>query len=169
VQSRKTHGAAGVFDLLIDSTPAINGLVSVEPRVIGTGHAIVFQFNQAVTTIGVASAIDNMANQIGAANAVINPLNNTEVVVTLTGIPNVRRVTVSLNGVNTTLNVSTSIGFLVGDVDNTRVVDATDTIETKQRAGQAVSAATFKYDVNTTGSINASDIVSVKNRVGGAL
>lgn len=169
VQSRKTHGAAGVFDLPIDSAVLIGGLVSVEPRAIGTGHLIVFQFNQAVTTIGTVTAVDNMANPIGAASAAINPMNNTEVIVTLTGVANARRVTVALNGVNTTLNVTTSLGFLLGDVDNSRTVDTTDTSETKLRSGQAVTAANFKYDVNAAGSINASDIVSVKNRLGGAL
>jgi hypothetical protein len=110
-----------------------------------------------------------MSNPIGMANAVINPMNNTEVIVTLTGVANSRRVTVSLNGVNTTLNTSVSIGFLEGDVDNTRTVDATDVAESKLRAATAVTAANFKFDLNANGVINASDVVITRNRVGGAL
>jgi Divergent InlB B-repeat domain len=169
VQSRKTHGAAGVFDLAIDLVPLIGGAVTVEPRMIGSGHSIVFQFNQAVTTIGAATAIDNMTNPIGTASALINPLNNTEVIVTLTGVADIRRVTVALNGVNTTLNVSTSIGFMVGDVNNTRITNMGDITDIKSRAGQPVSATTFMFDVNTTGTINASDVIIIRNKSGGTL
>jgi Divergent InlB B-repeat domain len=169
VQSRKTHGAAGVFDLAIDTAPNINGAVTVEPRMIGSGHKIVFQFNQAVTTIGTVTAIDPASAPIGTANAVINPMNNTEVIVTLTNVADIRRVTIALNNINATLNVSTSIGFMVGDVNNTRVVSMGDITDIKLRAGQPVSATTFMYDVNTTGTINASDVIIIRSKSGGAL
>jgi hypothetical protein len=169
VQSRKTHGAAGVFDLAIDTAPLIGGAVTVEPRAIGAGHSIVFQFNQPVTTIGAVTATDISSSPIGTANAVINPMNNTEVVVSLTGIVDIRRVKVSLNGVNTTLNVSASIGFLVGDINQSRAVDASDVSAIKIRAGQPVNNTTFMFDVNTTGTINASDVIIIRNKSGGAL
>ena len=48
VQSRKTHGAAGTFDLAIDLTQNIDGTVTVESLAIGAGHKMVFQFDQPV-------------------------------------------------------------------------------------------------------------------------
>src|SRR5258708_5630054 len=52
VQSRKTHGSAGPFDLDIDPLQAITGTISVEPRMAGAGHKLVFQFNVPVSSIG---------------------------------------------------------------------------------------------------------------------
>ncbi|MCA2997340.1 MAG: hypothetical protein ING75_01940 [Rhodocyclaceae bacterium] len=173
VQSRKTHGAAGTFDLAIDTTPLIGGAITVEPRVIGAGHQIVFQFNQAVTSIGSATAIDINSNAIGSASAVINSLNNAEVIVTLTGVADVSRVTVSLNSVvgaqAGTMNATASLGFLVGDVNNSRSVNSSDINGIKNRAGQALDTSNFKFDLNASGGINTTDINSAKSRAGGVL
>jgi uncharacterized delta-60 repeat protein len=166
VQSRKTHGAAGTFDLLIDSAPLIGGLVTVEPRVIGAGHSIVFQFNQAVTSIGTVTATDVNGNAIGTGNAVINSGNTTEVIVTLTGVADASRVRVTVNGVNGGLNVSAAIGFLVGDVNNSRSVSNTDISAIKTRVGQTLDNTNFKYDVNVSGGISNTDITAVRTRAG---
>jgi YVTN family beta-propeller protein len=172
VQSRKTHGAAGTFDLAIDTTPLIGGAITVEPRVIGAGHQIVFQFNQAVTSIGSATAIDVNNNAIGSVSAVINSLNTTEVIVTLTGVADVNRVRVSLTNASSgssTLSASASIGFLVGDVNNSRSVNSSDINAIKTRSGQVVDTSNFKFDLNASGGINTTDINAAKTRSGGAL
>jgi hypothetical protein len=173
VQSRKTHGAAGTFDLAIDTTPLIGGAITVEPRVIGAGHQIVFQFNQAVTSIGSATAIDINSNALGSVSAIINPLNNTEVIVTLTGVADVNRAMVSLNSVvgaqAGTLNAAVSLGFLVGDVNNSRSVNSSDINALKNRAGQALDTTNFRFDLNASGGINTTDINAAKSRAGGML
>jgi len=172
VQSRKTHAAAGTFDLLIDASIPINGLITVEPRAIGSGHKIIFQFNQAISTIGAVTATDINSAAIGNANAAIS---GNEVIVTLTGIAEVSRVTVQLNnvsgvsGLNGPLSLTTSIGFLVGDVNNSRTVNASDISAVKTRSGQTTDASNYKYDLNVSGSINASDIATVKTRSGSGL
>lgn len=166
VHSRKIHGA-DTFDLPIDVTQSIGGLVTVEPRAIGTGHKIVFQFDAPVALPGTATATDENGAPIGTVSAVAA---GNEVVVTLTGVPDNSRVKVSLSNVNSAgVNVLASLGFLVGDVDDSRTVTATDLQQMKARSGRSAISTNFMFDVNTTGAITASDILAVKSRAGQVL
>lgn len=159
VQSRKIHGTAGSFDLPIDATQLFNGPVTVEPRIIGGGHTIVFQFNGIVATPGTANV-----SPIGTATVTSS---GNDVFVTLTNIPDNQRATVSLVNVNGSVSPSPlSLGFLVGDVNNTRSVNSSDISGVKARSGQTTDSANFKFDLNATGSINSSDISAVKARSG---
>lgn len=166
VQSRKLHPIpAATFDLPIDTTAAIGGAVTFESRAIGAGHSIVFQFDIAITQAGTAASIDDTAAPIGAANAAINPANSNEVIVTLTGIPDNKRVTVSLDGVNGNANhFAVSVGFRVGDSDNTGTLTLADVTRMKARSGQTVNAANFTYDINTSGLVSAADLAALKKR-----
>jgi hypothetical protein len=166
VQSRKTHAASAAFDIAIDTAQPIGGAVSVEPRAIGTGHTIVFQFTGAVTATGTVAAADENGAPLGAVSAVVAG-NGNDIVVTLTGVADNKRVTVSLTNVNATgLNVAATLGFLVGDVNGSRSVTATDILQVKGRSGQVADATNFKFDLNASGSITASDILAVKGRSG---
>ena len=122
-----------------------------------------FQFDQTVSVAGTVTAVDTTGNPIGST---LVSSSGTEVTVTLTGIPDNRRATVSLTGVNSTLNVAASIGFLVGDVNNSRSIGSTDVSAVKSRNGQALTNANFKYDLNVNGSIGATDVSAVKARGG---
>ena len=165
VQSRKIHGAAGTFNLPLDNMQPIAGAVTVEPRAIGAGHVIVFQFDGPVTASGSASTVDSNNISIVTTNAV--GAVTTEVLVTLTGVADNSRAKISLNGVNGGATVwPATIGFLVGDVNNTRSVNSSDISAVKARSGQAATATNFVYDVNATGAINSSDISAVKARSG---
>ena len=158
VLSRKTHGAAGAFDLLITSP------ITVESRAIGAGHTLIFQFDAAVTSVSGVTAQDATMNSIGVVSAV--PSGN-NVVVTLTGVPDNRRVTVAVAQVNGAVSSATAtIGFLVGDANNTRSVNSSDISGMKARSGQATDANNFRFDVNASGAINSSDISAVKSRSG---
>ncbi len=165
VQSRKTHGATGSFNLAIDYTQPIAGSVTVEPRTIGAGHFIVFQFDGPVTASGSASTVDSSNISIATTNALGAAAN--EVLVTLTGVADNSRAKISLSGVNGGATVwLASVGFLVGDVNNTRSVNSSDISAVKARSGQAATATTFVYDLNASGAINSSDISAVKARSG---
>jgi large repetitive protein len=167
VQSRKTHGAAGTFDLPIDESQAIGGNVTVEPRAIGTGHRIVFQFNGAITATGTATCLDATNAPVGSVSAAAS---GNDVVVTLTGVPDAKRVTVSLSNVNNAgVNVSVSLGFLLGDVNNSRATTAADILLVKGQSAKAVNASNFLDDLNLTGGITATDILAVKGRSGQGL
>ena len=164
VVSRKIHGAAGTFDVVIDPATPIGGVIDVEPRAIGAGHLLVFQFDNGIFGTAGFTVRDAAGQDVGAIE---NPaiVGNT-IELTLTGIPNNKRVTVTLNGINGTTTASASIGFLVGDANNTRSVNSADIGGVKARSGQAVDSSNFRYDSNASGAINASDIAAVKANLG---
>jgi hypothetical protein len=161
--SRKAHGSAGTFDITLDTTQAISSAVTVEPRVIGAGHKIVFQFSGAITSAGSVTSTDLLGASIGAATAVA--VGNT-VEVTLTGVADAKRVRVALSGVNGSVNAATSIGFLVGDVNASRSVTSADINRVKGKTGTAVTTSSFIYDVDASGAINSTDTSTVKQRSG---
>ena len=167
VQSRKAHGAAGNFDIALDTTQNIGGAVTVEPRAIGAGHQLVFQFDVPISVPGTASAVDEAGAAVDTAPPVAA---GNEVVVTLAGVADNKFVTLSLANVNGTLSPSpVSLGFLLGDVDNTHSVNSSDITGVKSRSGQTTTALNFKFDVNATGTINSADIATVKARSGRSL
>jgi hypothetical protein len=166
VVSRKTHANAGVFELPIDRLALMNGPVTVESRIIGSGHTIVFKFDMPITAAGSVTLIQS--SPLGGANAIAEA-NGNEVAVTLTGVTDNQRVTVSLAGINGGGNATASIGFLVGDVNNTRSVNSSDISAVKARSGQPTTQANFNFDVNVSGAINSSDISAVKARSGSGL
>jgi len=163
VVSRKTHGAAGTYDVVVDTAIAIGGAVTVESRAIGAGHTILFQFNVPITAAGTAAVVDATSASGGSASAV--QVGN-DVVVTLTGVTDNQRVLVTLAGVNGTGNFEAAIGFLIGDINNSRSVNATDIAGIKARSGQTTDASNFRFDLNASGGINATDIAAVKARSG---
>ena len=166
VQSRKTHAIAGSFDLKIDTAQPIGGAVTVEPRAIGSGHTIVFQFDAPAVVPASVTAVDAQGSPISGVSFATS---GSEVSVTLPGIPDNSRATVSLRDGVPSVYASASIGFLLGDVNNTRVVDANDVSAVKSRSGLAANLATFMFDVGASGAVNSSDISAIKSRVGHAL
>ncbi len=163
VGSRKTHGAAGDFDLPVDTSQTIGGAISVEPRAIGAGHTIVFQFDSLVISAGTVTILDGNGQTAGSATTSIS---GDSVVVVVTGIVDNSRAAISLSGVNGSTNATVAMGFLVGDVNGSRAVNATDIAAIKARSGQTTSATNFRFDLNASGAINATDIAAVKARSG---
>ena len=165
MKSRKIHGAAGAQFFTINANATIYGAISIEPRGSGSaGHTIVFYFNGAVTSVGAVTAKD--ANGIDVGTVSINRVGNS-VEVNLLGVPDNKRITISLPGVNGSAAVfQTSLGFLVGDFNNTGSVNASDINAVKARVGQTTTAANFRFDVNASGLIDGADISAVKARSG---
>lgn len=163
VKSRKSHGLAGSFDLPLDYAQPIGGTVTIEPRSIGPGHKIVFEFNDAVTSFGAATCVDAIGTPVGSVSA--TPNGNT-LEVTLTGVPDARRVTVALSGVNGTFNTSASMGFLMGDVNASASVTASDILTVQGRSGVPTSASNFTLDLDLSGGITLTDVIAVKSQSG---
>lgn len=164
--SQKSH-AGTPYRLLLDSVAPTGGTVTVEPRIIDTGHTIVFKFGAAVSSVGAVRAVDAFGVAIGVVGAPVIAAN--EVSVNLTGIADGMRVKVSLLGINGNSNTSVSVGFLVGDVVGNRSIGSLQTAAVKGRAGQSVDITNFLYDLNLSGRIGAADIAGVKARSGRTL
>ncbi|MEP7156440.1 MAG: RCC1 repeat-containing protein [Betaproteobacteria bacterium] len=161
VSSRKSHSGAGVFNIPVDLLQPSNGAVTVEPRAIGNGHTLVFTFGVNITSVGFP------LSTIGSSS--VNFSGN-QVFVTLTNIPDNRRASVSLFNVNGSINVPpVSLGFIIGDINNTRSVNASDINGMKAHQGQAARDANFKMDVDASGAIDASDLMLVRSQSGRVL
>ena len=161
---RKTHGATGDFEVPVDiSVMAISGPVTVEPRTIGSGHSVVLHFNNTISATGTLAVVDSASATVGASVA----QSGNDVLVTIPALPDNTRITITLTGVNGSFNPPpVSIGFLVGDVNNTRTVNSSDISGVKARSGQTTTTINFRFDVNASGAVNSSDISAVKARSG---
>ena len=166
VVSRKTHGATGDYELVVDNRQPVGGNITVEPRIIGAGHRIVFKFDAPVSSVGALVVMDSTGATIPTAPPIATA---NEVVVTLTGSLNARRVSISLTAINGTVNASAAVGLLVADVNNSGNVNAQDTSRIRARAGQTANANNFLYDITASGRITAADVVVSKVLSGSAL
>ena len=165
VLSRKTHIGVGAFSIDLAPAPLLSDSVTVEPRASNSGHLIVFQFNNTVTAAGTVVAINAVTTAPIAG--VTSAAAGNDVAVTLTAIDDNQRIRITLDGVNgIAAPQSASMGFLVGDVTNSRSITASDISAIKARVGQPVSLTNYRFDVNTSGSISAQDVSMVKVRAG---
>ena len=149
--SRKVHGGAGTFDLplgVVVTNP------TTEPRA-GPTHTIVFTFQNAVTAAGTVTVTE------GTATAGAPTFGGNELVVPLTGVTNAQYVTVDVTNValagGGTGAGTVRIGFLVGDVNQNRVVTVADLGLVNVQLAQPVTAANYLKDVNTTGTLSVAD------------
>ena len=161
--SRKTHGAAGTFDIPLPLT----GNVGIECRSGGATNDYQMIINFATTvTVGSASVTS------GTGSVSSFTVGGPQVTVNLTGATNIQRITITLFNVNDGThmgNVPISMGVLVGDVNGNAAVNATDVAQTKSQVGQPVGGLNFREDVNANGLINSADVALVKSKVGTAL
>jgi hypothetical protein len=159
--SRKTHGAAGTFDVELP----LNGSAGVECRNGGGNHSFVFSFNNNVMS-GNAAVTSGTGMVSGPPTFSGNTMT-----VNLTGVTDVQQITVTLSGVTDCFgsilpNTSVNAVMLIGDTSANRVVNATDVAQVKSQVGAAVTSANFREDVTVNGVIDASDVGLVKVNVG---
>jgi hypothetical protein len=150
--SRKIHGSAGTFDLPLSLADIHNP--TTEPRQ-GPAQTIVFTFDKPIA--GATVVITE-----GAATAGIPTFGGNAVIVVLTGVNNQQYVTVSLTKVASTDggtggSGSVRIGFLLGDVNQNRVVTVADLGLVNAQLSQPVTAANYLKDVNATGTLTVAD------------
>lgn len=162
--SRKTHGIAGTFDVVLPMT----GEPGLECRGTNGSHALVFTFNNDVVSgdANVTEGIGDVAgNPIFAGNAMT---------VNLVGVGDVQTITVTLSNVtDTSSNVLpdtlVSMHLLVGDTNGNKRVNSADVAQTKSQSGQPLTTTNFRNDVTANGSITGTDVSLVKSRSGAGL
>jgi len=149
--SRKVHGSAGTFDLPLS---AVTTSPSTEPR-RGSAHTIVFTFYQPISaaTVSISEGIATPSAPFFTGN---------DVIVNLTGVTNIQYVTVSLTNVasiegGTGGSGSVRIGFLLGDVNQNRVVTVSDLSLVNVQLAQSVTAVNYLNDVNASGTLTVAD------------
>jgi hypothetical protein len=154
--SRKIHGAGGTFDLPLSLVPPwlANHDPTTEPR-HGPTHSIVFTFDKAVAAAAVAvvegSAIVDMPTVIGK-----------DVIVTLSGVADQQYVRISLDNVvsfdgYTGGGGSVRMGFLLGDVNQSRVVSLADLALVNAQLTRPLTAENFLGDINASGGVTLAD------------
>jgi hypothetical protein len=168
--SRKTHGAAGTFDVPLPLT----GEPGVECRTGGGGgnHTLVFTFSN-----GISSGTATLTSGTGTVSGTPTFSGNT-MSVDLTGVTNIQQITVELSAVTDAVgqvlpDAFVSMNVLLGDTTGNKAVNASDIAQTKGQSGAPVNgtvdASNFRNDVTVDGSINASDISQVKAAAGTGL
>jgi hypothetical protein len=148
---RGAHGSAGTFDLSL-SLVATNP--TTEPR-IGPTQTVVLTFNR---PINAATATITE----GTATAAAPTFSGNDVVVGLSGVTDQQYVTISLTNVASTDggtggSGSVRIGFLLGDVNQNRVVTVADLGLVNAQLAQPVTAANYLKDVNASGTLTVAD------------
>jgi N-acetylneuraminic acid mutarotase len=166
--SRKTHGAAGPFNINLPLVP-LAGAVGIEDRsgAVAGEHQMVVTFAASVTVGGVTVTT-------GTGNVGSFSVAGAVVTINLTGVTNAQRLGVTLSSVNSGANlgsVMVPMGVLSGDAAGigNGTVNAGDVSAIKAQSGAVVGAGNFRTDVNSNGSINAGDVGLVKSRSGTSL
>ena len=171
IVSRKTHGAAGTFDIVLrGQDPPPPGYVAVECRSGGPSgdYTLVFTFGTTLDKVGGVSVTS------GSGSGAIDSNDAHNYIVNLTGVTNGQVITVSLNHVtdsagNFSSVVPVSMGVLLGDVNANRLVNSTDTSLVQAQSGQPVTLSNFRMDVNANGLINSTDTSIVQSKSGTGL
>lgn len=164
--SRKNHATAGDHDIVLLHSEPIGGDVTTEPRQAQGGHLIVFVFDAPVTSNTAPAVIDGTATPISPVSV---ERNGGELRILLPALPDATRVSISVTGVNGAVDVSATVGFLYGDITNSRRITAADIAATKAQSGQAVDGNNYRVDVNLNGQVNGNDVSAVKSRAGRVL
>jgi hypothetical protein len=164
--SRKSHGAAGEFDVPLN----FDGAPAVEPRSGGAtnDYTLVFTFSNSLAS-GNASVTGGTGNVAGSPVISGNTLT-----VNLTGVTNLQTLNVSLSGLTdqsaqTLPDMPVALKILAGDVNGNSLVSSSDLSAAKAESGNPVSALNFRADVNASGMINATDVSTVKSHSGEGL
>ncbi|MEO5720519.1 MAG: hypothetical protein ABIR71_03485 [Chthoniobacterales bacterium] len=163
--SRKTHGAAGAFDIPLP----LAGTPGLESR---QGHGASFNSHQVILNFAVPVAFTSAAVTSGTGTVESASAKGSQLTINLSNVANAQTLTVLLASVNDgtrTSDITIPISFLLGDTSANGFVNATDVGQTKAQSGQPLTGVNFRSDVNVSGAINATDVGLVKLTSGTAL
>ena len=158
VVSRKIHGGAGTFDIPLPLT-GTPGLESRGTSTTSNSYTLIYTLGGVPSTAGSATVTHGTASGVSTA---AGPGAN-QVTVTLTGVATGQHLTISLGNVQivnggTLNNLAVPMDVLVGDVNQSRHVDAGDVGAVQRQNSQPVTSSNFRMDVNASGHIDAGDV-----------
>ncbi len=163
--SRKTHGAAGDFDVDLP----LSGEPGVECRSGGENgsHTIVVTFTNNIMS-GNAAITEGTGNITGA------PIVNNTMTINVINVDDIQKLTVQLSNVMDTFSqvladTTVSMNVLLGDATGNKSVNASDVTLAKTKPGEVVGPDNFREDVTASGDINSSDIIAIKLHSGDSL
>ena len=162
--SRKTHGAAGTFDLPLP----LSGNPGIECRSGGADgqYQVVVTFPTSVTAAS-ATVTPEPGKTATVSGAPLTRGN--QITVNLSNVSNAQTITVNLVGLTdgvTTDTVSVPMTVLVGDSTTNGAVNSSDIAKVKLQLGQPVSASNYRDDVTADGLINITDLFLVGSLTG---
>lgn len=160
--SRKTHGAAGTFDVDLPATAPLG----VECR-LGNTLLLVFMFDHEI-------AHANVELREGSMDIAAATIAGTQLLLSCNAVANAQWITVALTDVADTEGgilevVPARFGVLAGDVTGNRYVTSADITSVKTQAGNLVHAGNFRTDLNASGYLTSADISAVKSLTGSML
>ena len=165
--SRKTHGAAGDFDVSLPLT----GPVGIECRTGGGSgnYQMIVLFETPVTfsNAAVTSGTGMVSSTSIMSVTTIEGGSGTQVTINLTGVTDVQTLTVGIFDVDDGMHmgdVGIQMHVMIGDVTGNGAVNASDVSSAKAKIGQPVNGTTFRADVTVNGDINASDVALIKSK-----
>ncbi len=161
VVSRKTHGAAGSFDVDLP----LSGSTGVECRSSSGNHSFVFTFSNPVVS-GNAAVTSGIGNLSGSP-----VFSGNTMTVNLTGVIDQQQIAVTVSNVmdafgQTLANTTVNAVMLIGDTSANRTVNSSDVAQVKGQVGAGVDSSNFRNDINTSGDINSTDVTQVKVSIG---
>jgi PQQ-like domain len=168
VVSRKVHGSAGQFDIDLP----IHG-TGIECRSGGESgnHTLVFDFANPLSSVGGVSVSGGNGSITSSG---INGTDPHRYIIELTGAGNAQTLDIRLTNVtdsagNSSSGISTSVGFILGDVSGNSAVTNTDVAAVKGQVAAPVDSSNFRNDVNANGVISNTDVSAAKAQVGTSL
>jgi hypothetical protein len=167
VQSRKTHGTEGDFNITLPLTAPFG----VECRTGQPGtdqHKVVFTFAVPVTLSGasISSGSGSVQSATVSGNTVtvnLTAANNQKIVIKLTAVN---------DGAGNSGDIFWPMEILLGDVNATRRTDAGDVTLVRQQTPSTPASLPswdFRRDVTASGRIDAGDVTLVRQHVPSAL
>jgi hypothetical protein len=149
--SHRVHGGSGPFDLV---TNTVTTNPTTEPRT-GPNQNMVFTFDKPVTG-GTVTVTE------GTAVAGTPIFNASTMTVPLTGVADRQYVTVAVSSVTSADGGSGGtgamrVGYLMGDVNQSRVVSVGDLGLVNAQLAQPVTSANFLKDVSASGTLTLAD------------
>jgi hypothetical protein len=177
VVSRKYHGTGNPpphFDIPLPLTASSRGIEcrrntgsdTTGPNA-GHDHELIVTFGRNVTLASVAVPESAAAATFSVSNNVVT--------IDLHGIQNAGRdgeLNINLRGVSDGTNtglVSIPMGVLLGDVNESGLVDSGDVFLVRQQTGQSATASNFQKDVNASGLIDSGDVFLTRQHTGTSL